>query len=126
MNNKIKLHNFKDIDDLNAIGEVLRTVQVFQCHICGGLTNKVFVNHWTGSGKRSVCPNVNESWHNEMSIHDFEISNICLLKFFEMIVNRIKIRMLRKEFRHLVRNDLEGKCDLRQVLRVTNTHMFVG
>ncbi len=66
MSNKIKLYDLRNRDYPNKRGDVFRSLQVFECYVCGALSNEVVMGGWPGYGVRVICPQSSECWHHAL------------------------------------------------------------
>lgn len=62
---KIKLWDVENYE-YPKDGEYFRTLQVFQCGICGSLINKVIRCNDADIGVQPLCPNEVEYWHYQL------------------------------------------------------------
>lgn len=65
--NKNDIYNLDEKNYPNWRGAEFRSVQVFECWICGTLSNKVIVAGFPGYGVRVLCPQRMESWHIKLA-----------------------------------------------------------
>ncbi len=47
-------------------GDIFRSLQVFECWVCGACTNRIVMGGYPGYGVRAVCPHAAECWHHEI------------------------------------------------------------
>ena len=80
-------------------GDQFRSLQVFECWVCGAITNHVIMGGWPGYGVRTLCPQRRECWH-----HELEDKIVYLLKG--------EIVTLREEFAGHIQNDVAGAPDV--------------
>lgn len=99
-------------------GDVFRSLQVFECWVCGARTNRVVMGGWPGYGVRAVCPHAAECWH-----HDIEDKMRlgaaphpkAYLEALQAEIDELKARHADK-----VTHDIEGEPDLTKKRGVTN------
>ena len=98
-----------------------RTLQVFECWVCGGLTNKLHAYSACPIGYRedTVCPNSGECWHHELEkkLHWLTRSHP---KGYKAELER-EIDTMRQQCVKKVKNDLVGKPNLKLKKPVTHT-----
>ena len=119
MSQTVQLYDLRAGDHPNNRGSEFRSFQVFECLICGGLSNKVILGGYPGHGVRVACPNSAECWHHEL----------------ERMVNWLKhphpqtykdelqkeVNEMEASNRHRVEDDIVGSPDMAQKREVTNT-----
>lgn len=66
MSSKVTLYDLRQRTYPNKRGDIFRSVQVFECWVCGALSNEVVMGGWPGYGVRVICPQSSECWHHEM------------------------------------------------------------
>lgn len=103
-------------------GSVFRTLQIYECGICGSTTNKVCMGGWPGLGVRSICPNASQCWHHELE------DKLNLTKaphpktYLEELTKEIEeIKTVNASSKI---NDVEGRADHIQKSQVTNTRSY--
>ncbi|MBI5152919.1 MAG: hypothetical protein HZA36_00435 [Parcubacteria group bacterium] len=103
------LYDMRKKDYPNKRGDTFRTLQVFKCWVCGGLTNRVVMGGHPGYGVATICPNSSECWHHEIEdkIRWFKYPHP---KSYKEELKE-EIDTMRKEHENHVKHDLEGACD---------------
>lgn len=96
-----------DLRKSGAWGERDRSLQVFRCHVCGSLTNKIGRGRIVGS--YFVCPNDSQDWHKLFKEKLIEISNA-----------KHRLKKMREELEILrsltpPTSDLSGDPDMSQI-----------
>jgi hypothetical protein len=104
------------------ISQSFRTVQVFECGICGSLSNRAFWANCFMGGARNFCPNNEEKWHYRL-----QAKRELLMKPHPESYKR----ELRQEIEQLlqcadVRNDLVGKPDVNRKARAVLQAGFIA
>ena len=61
-----KLYDLRKRDYPNKRGNHFRSLQVFECWVCGALSNEVVMGGWPGYGIRCICPSATECWHHDL------------------------------------------------------------
>ncbi|MBI5421136.1 MAG: hypothetical protein HZA35_02375 [Parcubacteria group bacterium] len=121
MGENIVLYDMRKKDYPNKRDDTFRTLQVFKCWVCGGLTNRVTMGGYPGYGVATICPNSSECWHHEL------YRKITWLKrhphpkhYKEELQQEIDDEV--KESAHLVVHDLVGAYD--KTLVESASHVF--
>ncbi|MBI2591486.1 MAG: hypothetical protein HYW34_02325 [Candidatus Brennerbacteria bacterium] len=65
---KVKLYNVENYEYPRSekVDSRFRTVQVFECRICGSLTNLVERINDSWLGVKQICPNNGAKWHSDL------------------------------------------------------------
>ncbi|MEK7087316.1 MAG: hypothetical protein AAB958_01275, partial [Patescibacteria group bacterium] len=97
-----------------------RSLQVFECTVCGALTNLVIMGGGPGLGIRILCPHSSNCWHHDLAIKIRELRleyTIQPQRFREMV---IEILGALRRFKILT-DDIVGNADLSLKNQVTNS-----
>ena len=122
MSESVKLYDLETEKYPHERGDCFRSRQVFECPICGGLTNRVVMGGYPGWGLRAVCPNSSECWHHELEDKIRWLSNPHPQGYRDAL--EAEIIELRTRDQPLAKNDLVGEPDLSLRRRVTNTRSY--
>lgn len=95
LSGETKLYDLRNRDYPNKRGDSFRSLQVFECWVCGALSNEVVMGGWPGYGVRVICPNACECWH-----HALEDSIKALDESFDR-----KMKELRLPFLNEIKDD---------------------
>lgn len=96
MTEEIRLYDIREHNYPNRRGDHFRSLQVFECGVCGAITNEVIMGGAPGLGVRVLCPHSSECWHHDVGI---------------------KIQELRLEYRNNDRGFKEKVTEIRGVLK---------
>jgi hypothetical protein len=123
-NQEPKLYDLDKGDYPKKRGSVFRSIQVFECDICGALTNKVIIGgFYPDYGIKVVCPNSTKCWHHELEIMIRWLSKPHPRSYKDELSREIKEE--REKHRSEIKNDLEGNPDMSLPRRkVTNTFSY--
>lgn len=113
-----KIYDLRKSDYPTTRGDVFRTLQVFQCWVCGVLTNRAVMGGWPGLGVRVVCPYASECWH-----HELEDAIPYLVERDQRLIQEA-IEKLRAETGVIIHDDVVERVDRRQRQVVTNTRSY--
>ena len=98
-----------------------RTLQVFECWVCGALTNKMYAGACVPIGyyEYTVCPHGGKGWHHELEkkLHWLDKPHP---KDYQETLGR-DIDEARKQCAKKVKNDLVGKPNLKLKKSVSHT-----
>lgn len=108
----VKLYDINERDYPNKRGDTFRCLQVFECGICGGLSNHVEMGGWPGLGVRVHCPNDLECWHHELQEKLRLASEPHPQSYLDELVKELDA--LRGRVRGQIVNDILGTPDLAQ------------
>ena len=92
MREEIRLYDLRQNNYPDKRGDSFRSLQIFECSVCGAITNEVHMGGWPGYGVRYTCPNSAEKWHHNLQdAYTVEAH---------------------KAVAHLVKNDIVGEPDM--------------
>src|SRR3989344_2405627 len=122
MKARVKLYDLRKKDI--PLYKEFRTLQVFECWVCGALTNKMYAGAAIPIGYHEdvVCPNAGECWH-----HELEKKRRWLAKphpeDYKKALRR-EIDEFRKKHQSKAKNDLAGKPNMKLKRPVTHTFPY--
>lgn len=119
---KIILYDIRKRNYPNKRGDDFRSLQVFECWVCGTFTNQVVMGGYPGYGVRAVCPQSAECWHHELE------DKIKLLaqphpQTYKAELQR-EIEEIKEKNKKRIKNDILGSPDFSLKQSVTNVHSF--
>ncbi|GEM_PF-1655422 len=91
MSGKVKLYDLRERNYPHKRGDRFRSLQVFECWVCGALSNEVVMGGWPGYGVRVICPSACECWH-----HELENRVKSLNELFDKNIAELRIPFLRE------------------------------
>ena len=123
MNENIELYDLRPLKDTRISqsnhpknkGNTFRTLQVFECPICGALSNKVEIGRriFGGLFRGTVCPYSADCWHHELEEKIEQLQRL-----------QKEIKHDREEHAALIQNDIAGQPDFLQKKIITHTKTF--
>lgn len=119
MSETVKLYDLRERKYPHNRGDVFRSLQVFECWVCGGLTNRVVMGGYPGYGVRAVCPQAWECWHHELEEKLEWAAKPHPASYLAELQREIED--FRKSHAAEVKRDLEGEPDMNLKQGVTNT-----
>ncbi|MDO8560794.1 MAG: hypothetical protein Q7R91_01095 [bacterium] len=122
MSEAVRLFDLTKRDYPNKRGDVFRGLQVFECWVCGALSNRVVMGGYPGYGVRVVCPNSSECWHHELRSKMKWLDKPHPQAYKDEV--KKEIDDMKKEHQADVKDDLEGNPDMTQKRSITNTRSF--
>ena len=120
--NKVRIYDLEERNYPNQRGDSFRSLQVFECWVCGALTNWVIMGGSPGYGVRTVCQQSSLEWHHELE------DKISLLqkphpKSYKQELEK-EISQLREKHEKEIKNNLVGDYDLNQKRLMTNVRSY--
>lgn len=119
MAEKTQLYDIREHNYPNQRGDHFRSLQVFECDICGAITNVVMLGGWPSLGLRTACPHSGKCWHHELQITIEDLENGPYRGYEEDF--KLILQKLRDQLRDEIKNDLIGNPDLNLKSSVTHT-----
>lgn len=121
MSNEIKLYDIRKHDYPNKRGDNFRSLQVFECWVCGALTNQIIMGGSAGYGKCAICPNSANCWHNELEEQIYLLAKALKQSCRQEAESyREKIKEIKNRYKEEIKNELIGTPDLNLKRWVTN------
>ncbi|OGN41450.1 MAG: hypothetical protein A2606_01605 [Candidatus Yanofskybacteria bacterium RIFOXYD1_FULL_42_10] len=115
----VKLYDLRERNYPHNRGDKFRSLQIFECWVCGALSNQVIMGGYLGYGVRVVCPNSSECWHHELEEK---------LKWLEKLYPKSykqkfqkEITVMKRQHKAKIKNDIEGKPNMSLKRPMTNT-----
>ena len=122
MTSKLTLYDLREQRYPNKRGDTFRSLQVFECWVCGALTNLVIMGGSVGYGVRAVCPNSAECWHHVIE-DKLRLSDKPHPTSYKRELET-EIEQLRAARRAKIKNDITGQPDMTLKEPVTNVRSF--
>lgn len=119
MTQETKLYDIRKKDYPNNQGDTFRSLQIFECCICGALSNRVIMGGSNGYGVRVVCPNSSECWHHELEEKMEWLAKPHPQSYKRELQKEVD-KMKRKNEKY-IRNDVEGNPNMSFKRQMTNT-----
>lgn len=117
-----RLYDLHERNYPNQRGDSFRSLQVFECWVCNGVTNRVVMGGSPGYGVRAPCPNGSECWHHEIE-EKIKWSHRPHPASIKRELEE-EIAALRARYAEDVKNDVAGLPDFEQKRSVTNTMRY--
>lgn len=99
---------------------IFRTLQIFECPICGALTNRVYYSQYRiYDGIVTICPQADECWHHEIEAKKL-LNKYPHPKSYKEELKK-EIEGMKQSHKNQIKNDLTGNPDfsLKQCVRYT-------
>ena len=103
------LYDLRKDDHPDQRGDRFRSLQVFECGICGAVTNSMLMGGYPGYGLRYYCPNGQEEWHKNLK-EKIKLSRQPHPKFYNHELEK-EIQEFRNKHAKDVKNDILGNPD---------------
>ena len=119
MKKDVVLHDLRENRHFVGKEDEIRTLQVYECKICGAHTNRAISIHgpYYQRYARSVCPNAAEDWHHalrrKLALRNPNHPAGYLRELDEEIAS------MRAAAAAHVKNDIQGKPDFSQIKAVS-------
>lgn len=119
---KVILYDIRKKNYPHERGDDFRSLQVFECWVCGSFTNQVVMGGSPGYGVRAICPQSAECWHHELE------KKVKLLaqphpKTYKAELQH-EIEEIKEKKKEHIKNDIAGSPDFTLKESVTNTCSF--
>jgi len=119
---EIVLYDLRKRNYPNKRGDSFRSLQVFECWVCGVLTNEVVMGGSHGYGVRVICPQSAECWHHELEL------KVNLLRQPHPKTYKAELQQeideIKKRHKRQIKNDIVGSPDFSLRENVTNVRSF--
>lgn len=122
MAEQVKLYDIRRRDYPNQRGDSFRSLQVFECWVCGSVTNRVVMGGYPGYGVRAICPNSAERWHHELD-DKIELLGKSHPKSYKEELEK-EIKALQKARAKDIKKDIKGHPDFNLKNAVSNVRSY--
>lgn len=119
---KVRLYNLEKSNYPDRRGDFFRSLQVFECPICGAITNEVIMGGCFGYGPRTCCPMSGEYWHHELENKLRLLSQPHPASYKRELEEEIK--RIRKLHRNKIKDNIKGNPDFSLTGVMDSTRSF--
>lgn len=118
----VRLYDLRKSNYPDQRGDVFRSLQVFECWVCGARTNRIVMGGYPGYGVRVICPNSCECWHHVLE-HKLDWLGRPHPQDYKASLER-EIASFRERYNDRMKNDIIGEPNPSLKGEVTNTQSF--